>query len=96
NASLGTALKVRKALGLKFSASESRVAPRQNVASHKDTSKLLTPAGGVQQLIVTCKSATEQLEYRPNSEWTIPDDYGACWLQVDATSSTAFTLYEFE
>jgi hypothetical protein len=57
---------------------------------------IATPAGGIQGLTVTCKSATEQLEYRPNSEWTIPDDYGTCWLQVDATPSTAFTLYEFE
>ena len=57
---------------------------------------IATPAGGIQGLTVACESATEQLEYRPNSEWTIPDDYGTCWLQVDATPSTAFTLYEFE
>jgi len=57
---------------------------------------LTTPAGGIQGFTVTCQSVTEQLEYQPNSEWTIPDDYGTCRLQVNATPSTVFTLYEFE
>ena len=57
---------------------------------------LATPGNGIQVITVTCENATEHLEYQPNSEWTIPDDYGACRLQVDARPGTAFNLYEFE
>ena len=57
---------------------------------------LATPGNGIQGITVTCENATEHLECQPNSQWTIPDDYGACRLQVDATPGTAFNLYEFE
>ncbi len=60
------------------------------------TFAIATRGSGVQGITVACDNATEHLEYQPNSQWTIPDDYGACRLQVDATPGTAFNLYEFE
>jgi hypothetical protein len=60
------------------------------------TFAIAIPGDDIQGITVTCENATEHLEYRPNSEWTIPDDYGKCWLQVDATPGTAFNLYELE
>ena len=60
------------------------------------TFAIATPGSAIQGITVTCENATDHLEYHPNSEWTIPDDYGTCWLQVDATAGTAFSLYEFE
>ncbi len=51
--------------------------------------------GGIQGLTVNCDNANEHLEYAPNSEWTVPSDYGRCRLEVDATRGTSFTVYEF-
>jgi hypothetical protein len=59
------------------------------------TFAIATPGNGIQALTVTCENATEHLEYQSNSQWTIPDDYGACRVQVDATPGTAFNFYEF-
>jgi hypothetical protein len=53
-------------------------------------------AGDVHGLRVACEHGNEQLEYQPNSEWTLPSDYGACRLQVDATPGVKFIVYEFE
>jgi hypothetical protein len=53
-------------------------------------------AGDVHTLTVACEHGSEQLEYEPNSEWTLPSDYGTCRLQVDATPGAKFIVYEFE
>jgi len=53
-------------------------------------------AGDVHELTITCEHGTEQLEYQPNSEWTVPSEYGACRLQVDAMPGAKFVVYEFE
>jgi hypothetical protein len=58
------------------------------------TFTIAAAGGGIQGLTITCDKATERLEFQPASEWTVPDDYGSCRLQVDATRGTYFTLYE--
>ena len=52
-------------------------------------------AGDVHELTLACEHGTESLEYQPNSEWTLPSEYGACRLQVDATPGAKFIVYEF-
>ena len=59
------------------------------------TFRIVAAGGTIQGLTVMCENATETLEYAPDSEWTVPTDYGRCRLQVDATPGTSLTLYEY-
>jgi hypothetical protein len=59
------------------------------------TFTIVAAGGTIQGLTVMCDNATETLEYAPDSEWTVPTDYGRCRLQVDATPGTSLTLYEY-
>ncbi len=59
------------------------------------TFTIVAAGGTIQELTVMCDNATESLEYAPDSEWTVPTDYGRCRLEVDATPGTSVTLYEF-
>jgi hypothetical protein len=52
--------------------------------------------GDVHDLTITCEHGSERLDYQPNSEWTVPSDYGACKLQVDATPGAKFLVYELD
>jgi hypothetical protein len=52
--------------------------------------------GQVTELELVCAGQMEQLEYVESAEWTLPADWQACDLRVDAPRGTAFTLYEFE
>jgi len=52
--------------------------------------------GRIRDLRVACDKAKRTLDYKADAEWTIPDSWGACTLQVDAKRGTTFSLYEFE
>jgi hypothetical protein len=71
-----------------------RKAWREKLAAHEFT--IAARPGDVHELTLTCEHGTETLEYQPNSEWTLPNEYGACRLQVDATPGAKFIVYEFE
>ena len=71
-----------------------RKAWREKLAAHEFT--IAARPGDVHELTLTCEHGTETLEYQPNSEWTLPNEYGACRLRVDATPGAKFIVYEFE
>jgi len=52
--------------------------------------------GRVRELHVDCGKTTKTLDYKADAEWTIPESWGACTLQVDAKRGTTFAFYEFE
>jgi hypothetical protein len=52
--------------------------------------------GRIRGIRVACDQAERKLEYQQDSDWTIPDAWGACTLYVDAKRGTTFALYEFE
>ena len=57
---------------------------------------IATRADDVHGVTVTCENGTERLEYQPDSQWTVPREYGTCQLQVDATPGAKFIVYEIE
>ena len=71
-----------------------------NVAwSHSLTSRTFTLAnvnGRIHDLHIECDKTAAKLDYKADAEWTIPDSWGACKLQVSAKRGTTFALYEFE
>lgn len=71
-----------------------------NVAwSHSLTSRTFTLAnvdGRIHDLNVACDKTAAKLNYETDAEWTLPDSWGACKLQVSAKRGTSFALYEFE
>jgi len=67
--------------------------------SHALTSRTFTLAnvqGRIRDLHVDCDRAAATLPYSADAEWTIPDSWGMCTLQVSAKRGTTFALYEFE
>lgn len=52
--------------------------------------------GEVRALAVRCGERTRRLEFEEGVEWTLPEDWGDCTLQVDAEPNTTFSLYEFD
>jgi hypothetical protein len=52
--------------------------------------------GHIRGIRVACDKAERKLEYQEDSDWTIPDAWGACTLYVNAKRGTTFALYEFE
>lgn len=68
--------------------------------SHALTSRTFTLGkvqGRIRELQIACdKTAPRTLDYKADAEWTIPDSWGACTLEVSAKRGTTFALYEFE
>ena len=60
------------------------------------TFTLANVQGQIRGLRVECDKAEKTLDYKADAEWTIPDSWGSCTLQVSAEPGTAFALYEFE
>ena len=71
-----------------------------NVAwSHALTSHTFTLAnvhGRIRELNVNCGNTLKTLGYKADAEWTIPDSWGACTVQVNAKRGTTFVFYEFQ
>jgi hypothetical protein len=67
--------------------------------SHALTSRTFALAnvqGQIRDLHVDCDKTAKTLDYKADAEWTIPDSWGSCTLQVSADRGTTFALYEFE
>jgi len=67
--------------------------------SHALTSRTFTLAnvqGRIREVRVDCDKTAKTLDYKADAEWTIPESWGACTLQVSAKQGTTFALYEFE
>lgn len=52
--------------------------------------------GDIESVEVKCPGRTEKLQYETGAEWTLPADWGACDLRVDAPRGTTFSLFEFQ
>jgi len=52
--------------------------------------------GRIRELRLTCDHNDSKLIYREGVDWTVPAEWGACALRVDAKRDTTFVLYEFE
>jgi hypothetical protein len=60
------------------------------------TFTLAQVSGEIHALNLKCGAQEEQLPYQRDVEWTLPGDWTACRLRVEATPGTTFALYEFE
>jgi hypothetical protein len=70
------------------------VAWRHALTSHTFT--LANVQGRIRELHVDCGNTVKTLDYKTDAEWTIPESWGTCTLQVDAKRGTTFAFYEFE
>jgi hypothetical protein len=52
--------------------------------------------GDVDTINVECNRRTVELEYAADSEWTLPESWGACSIAVEGRDETQFKLYEFQ
>ena len=52
--------------------------------------------GRIRDLRVDCGKTRHKLKYQADVDWTVPDSWGQCRLNVRATRETTFALYEFE
>jgi hypothetical protein len=52
--------------------------------------------GEISAVSVACDERSGRLDWELGVEWTLPADWGACTLIVEAPPSTAFSLYEFK
>lgn len=66
---------------------------------HPLTSRTFTIArvyGEIDEIRVECDQQKLELEYEIGVDWTLPDDWRACSVVVDADRDTTFALYEFD
>jgi hypothetical protein len=47
-------------------------------------------------MLVECDATETRLEYQAEVDWTIPQAWGACTVEVNAKSGTTFALFELE
>jgi hypothetical protein len=77
---------------------ESDVRMGRDAWSHTLRQRTFTIAhlyGRIRAMEVKCSRRTERLRFELGAEWTLPNEWGACVLRVDAPLGTTFTLYEF-
>jgi hypothetical protein len=66
---------------------------------HALTSRTFTVAkvqGRIRELHIDCDKTTKALDYKADAEWTVPESWGECTLEVSARRGTTFALYEFD
>lgn len=51
--------------------------------------------GEIRKLEVECLEGRRRFEYVRGVDWTVPDGWSDCTLQVNAARETTFRLYEF-
>jgi hypothetical protein len=51
--------------------------------------------GEIRSIQVDCNRRAAELQYAPDSEWTLPESWGACRLMVEGNRDTEFVFYEF-
>lgn len=101
-ASLATASKEKEADAepLPYDAAlESDVRMGRDAWTHTLRQRTFTIAhlyGQIRAMEVKCGRRTERLRFELGAEWTLPNEWGACVLRVDAPLGTTFTLYEFQ
>ena len=52
--------------------------------------------GNIEAIAIRCRGVEEQLDYEGGAEWSLPDDWEACELRVEASPQTTFAFYEFQ
>jgi hypothetical protein len=52
--------------------------------------------GEIDGIRAVCDRRVAELEYAPDSEWTLPESWGACAVAVEGRDDTEFRLYEFQ
>jgi TonB family protein len=52
--------------------------------------------GSLRTVNVECDRGRTELEYSEESEWSLPDSWGACHVTVEGRRDTEFVLYEFQ
>ena len=52
--------------------------------------------GEIETLRAECDRRIAELEYVPNSEWTLPESWGVCSVWIEGQDDTKFVLYEFD
>jgi hypothetical protein len=60
------------------------------------TFTLAQVSGEIDELNLKCGAQAKPLQYERDVEWTLPDDWTACRLRVEAAPGTTFALYEFD
>ena len=51
--------------------------------------------GDLDSIQVECDRRGAELPYAPDSEWTLPETWGACTLMIEGRRDTEFLFYEF-
>ncbi|HJR70619.1 MAG TPA: hypothetical protein VKA43_11300 [Gammaproteobacteria bacterium] len=51
--------------------------------------------GEISRLTVDCTEGRRRIDYESGVDWTVPNGWSACTLQVNAEKQTTFRLYEF-
>jgi TonB family protein len=59
------------------------------------TFALSAVTGEIEKIQVECDRRGAELEFAADTEWTLPETWGACTLMVDGDRDTEFVLYEF-
>jgi len=52
--------------------------------------------GHIRKLSVDCDQGSERIDYEAGLDWTLPNGWSGCTLQVGAKPDTTFALYEFD
>jgi hypothetical protein len=52
--------------------------------------------GSLRTVTVECDRGRTDLEYSEESEWSLPESWGACHVTVQGRRDTEFVLYEFQ
>jgi hypothetical protein len=52
--------------------------------------------GSLRQVDIDCDLGTAEFEFSDESEWTLPDSWGACHVTVSGRRDAQFALYEFK
>ena len=66
--------------------------------THKLSRRIFTVAdlkGKLSKITANCERRTMELQYKENSDWTLPPSFGACSLVFTGNEGTQFTVYEF-
>jgi hypothetical protein len=51
--------------------------------------------GELRKIEVECAEGSQRIDYEFGVEWTVPNSWSSCVLQVNAKRETTFRLYEF-
>jgi len=51
--------------------------------------------GEIRKIEIECADGKQRLDYEIGVEWTVPNSWSSCVLQVRAKSETTFRLFEF-